>query len=56
VVGSREGRLTLPHNVVSQELVVRLQALLGFDNAALIQAMGYAGEAEFVCYRRAEET
>jgi hypothetical protein len=36
----------------SSELLERLQQLPGFDNAAVIQAMGSTENANFVCWRR----
>jgi hypothetical protein len=36
----------------SQQLLVRLQDLPGFDNAAVIEAMGSTSNAKFVCWKR----
>jgi hypothetical protein len=35
-----------------KELLPRLQELRGFDSKAVIEAMGSAGNATFVCWRR----
>jgi hypothetical protein len=35
------------------ELLARLQTLPGFDNQAVIQAMGSTTQAKFVCWKRA---
>lgn len=37
----------------SEELLRRVQALPGFDNDAVIRAMGCAENAKFVCWKKA---
>lgn len=36
----------------TQELLARMQLLPGFDNAAVIKAMGCTSNAKFVCWKR----
>lgn len=38
-----------------KELLVRLQQLPGFDNAAVIKAMGSTGNDKFLCWKRSSE-
>lgn len=38
----------------SQALLARLQNLAGFDNEAVVEAMGTAENKTFVCWRKAE--
>jgi hypothetical protein len=35
-----------------KELLPRLQALPGFDNRVVVEAMGSAADAKFVCWKR----
>jgi hypothetical protein len=52
LVGRKSG-CVVPHSKVDP-LLPRLQALPGFDNAALIRAMGSADEAVFTVWRAPE--
>ena len=42
----------VPQSHASEEFVARLQALPGFDNEPMIEAMGSTSDAEFLCWRR----
>jgi hypothetical protein len=42
----------VPQGHAPEEFVKRLQSLPGFDNEQMIQAMGSATEAQFICWRR----
>lgn len=51
VLSSRDGSgVALPQGQVPDGLLERLQALPGFDNEALIQAMGSTSNANFRCW------
>ena len=45
------GSCTIPQDSMPEGLLDRLQALPGFDNEALIQAMGSTENQSFVCWR-----
>lgn len=54
LVGER-GRCVVPQEAEgSQQLLARLQLLAGFDNQAVIEAMGSAENRTFVCWRKPE--
>ncbi|MCW5771833.1 MAG: hypothetical protein KIT16_09380 [Rhodospirillaceae bacterium] len=54
LVGER-GRCVVPQEAEgSQQLLARLQHLAGFDNEAVVEAMGSAENRTFVCWRRPE--
>lgn len=47
-----EGHCTIPQMVGSETLLTQLQALPGFDNEAVIEAMGSVENKLFVCWQR----
>lgn len=52
-----ESGLAIPQSAEGcSELLARLQQLPGFDNQAVIQAMGSTTEAKFVCWKRPAES
>jgi hypothetical protein len=52
VLHGGDGRGCVVPQALSEELLPRLQALPGFDNVAVINAIGSADNARFVCWRR----
>jgi hypothetical protein len=50
IVRDAAGQVSIPQSAMPPGLVERLQALPGFDNEAMIQAMTSMRDAEFVCY------
>jgi hypothetical protein len=52
VLAAGESGCVVPQSHASEALLAVLQALPGFDNEKLIEAMGSATDAEFVCWRR----
>lgn len=54
LVGAKS-RCVVPQEAAgSQELLARLQDLPGFDNAAVVEAMGTAENKTFICWRKPE--
>jgi hypothetical protein len=54
LLGGEGGGCAVPSETEgTDELLPRLQQLPGFDNEAVIQAMGSTAGAEFVCWKRA---
>lgn len=51
--GDGSGRVARHGSAVTVGLLERLQQLHGFDNSAVIKAMGSTKEAVFVCWRPA---
>ena len=52
LIGSK-GRCVVPQEAVgAQELLARLQDLPGFDNQAVVEAMGTAENKTFLCWTR----
>jgi hypothetical protein len=48
-----DGRgVAIPGGLMGDALLQRLQALPGFDNKAVIEAMGCTQDAAFLCWRR----
>jgi hypothetical protein len=56
LVGTAGGCAVPSESAGMGELLPRLQALPGFDNEAVIQAMGSVEHARFVCWRRTPAT
>lgn len=55
VLVGKTGGCVIPQGATGeQELLARLQELPGFRNEAVIQAMGCADNARFLCWRRNE--
>lgn len=53
--GADGGGCLVPQGATGeQDLIVRLQALPGFDNEALIEAMSSTDDKKFLCWQRAE--
>ena len=52
VLETSESGCVVPQSHASEQFVSKLQSLPGFDNAQMIEAMGAATEAEFVCWKR----
>jgi hypothetical protein len=50
--GNGKGCAVPSESVGMKELLNRLQSLPGFNNAAVIQAMGSTQNAKFVCWKR----
>jgi hypothetical protein len=53
LLGAPGGCAVASSAVGASELLARLQALPGFNNEAVIQAMGSTSHAQFVCWTRA---
>ncbi|MCE1244173.1 hypothetical protein [Oryzomicrobium sp.] len=53
--GSSSGCLAPSEAEGTKELLLKLQQLPGFDNEAVIRAMGSASNAKFLCWRRESE-
>ena len=51
VLAAGESGCVVPQSSVTEAMLSRLQSLPGFDNEAMIEAMGSTSEAEFVCWR-----
>ena len=47
--------VAVPGSAATDDLLDRLQALLGFDNEQMILAMGSTDEAQFICWQRSGE-
>jgi hypothetical protein len=52
VLHGGDGRGCVVAQLLADELLPRLQALPGFDNVALIRALGSTENARFLCWRR----
>lgn len=52
LIGSRGTGFVVPSGIASSELVARLQRLPGFDNQAVVRAMGSIDDAVFECWRK----
>lgn len=50
--GASDTGVVVPGSAVTGDLLERLQALPGFDNEALIRAMGSTVNAVFECWRK----
>lgn len=48
------GGVAVPSEQAPEGLLDRLQQLPGFDDSAVIEAMGSTGDARFTCWRRPE--
>lgn len=56
LLGTKDGSLRIPQGAQGEmEFLQRLQQLPGFNNEALISAMGSASNNLFVCWQRDEE-
>ena len=51
VLVGREGGCVVPQGAAPAGLLERLQALPGFNNEALIEAMQSTGENDFICWQ-----
>jgi hypothetical protein len=51
VLEGGDGGCVIPQSFVTEAMLGRLQALPGFENERMIEAMGSTVEAEFVCWR-----
>jgi hypothetical protein len=57
LTGRDGGGVAVPHGeAVQGDLLGWLQALPGFDNQQVVEAMGCAEDAMFVCWRRPDPT
>ncbi|WP_218021647.1 hypothetical protein [Nocardia harenae] len=53
LIGARGNGCAVPQSAGGKSLLHRLQALPGFDNEAVVAAMGCTTDHQFLCWRRA---
>ena len=55
ILEDAHGGVSVPQSVTDEAFLARLQALPGFDNEALISAMGSTGDARFDLWRQPDD-